>query len=164
MSKLHTCTYTYFSFTAGTFIPHTSSSLQTEDGACVHPIAPFAKYDVCTSALYLGGNWFRRTGKIVRSQRWERRRKRGRGYDRGRKRWRRRGRIENGNGNRGGNPRTNTKMGTAMGAGTEPREVVETRTVTEEGGGEMKKRKKPLRGCRRQARNGGNIGEKVKQV
>ena len=42
--------------------------------------------------------------------------------------------------------------------------VVEARTGTEEDGGEMKKRKKPLRGCRRQVRNGGNIGGKINQV
>ena len=68
----------------------------------------------------------------------------GRGYERGHKLGRRRGRIENENGNGGENPRTNTKMGMAIGAGTATREVVETRTGTEEGGGEMKNRKKLL--------------------
>ena len=46
-----------FCFTAGIFIPHASSSLQTEGGACEHPTAPFARPGVCTSASYRGGNW-----------------------------------------------------------------------------------------------------------
>ena len=62
---------------------------------------------------------------------------------------------------RGWKPKDEHKNGIAMGAGTETREVVETRTGTEEVGGEMKKRKKPLRGCRHQVGNGGNIGGKI---
>ena len=36
-----------FCFTAGTFIPHASPSLQTWGGACEHPTAPFARPGVC---------------------------------------------------------------------------------------------------------------------
>ena len=39
-------------FTAGTFIPHASQSLQTEDGTCEHPTVPFARSGVCTSASF----------------------------------------------------------------------------------------------------------------
>ena len=45
-----------FCFTAGTFIPHASPSLQTGGGACEHLTAPFARPGVCTSASYRGGN------------------------------------------------------------------------------------------------------------
>ena len=43
-----------FCFSAGTFIPHASPSLQTRDGACEHPTAPFARPGVCTSVSYQG--------------------------------------------------------------------------------------------------------------
>ena len=43
-----------FCFTAGTFIPHVSPSLQTGGGACEHPTAPFPRPGVCTSASYRG--------------------------------------------------------------------------------------------------------------
>ena len=36
------------------FIPHASSSLPTEDGACGHRTAPFARPGVCKRALYRG--------------------------------------------------------------------------------------------------------------
>ena len=45
-----------FCFTAGTFIPHASLSLQTGVGACEHPTAPFARPGVCTRASYRAGN------------------------------------------------------------------------------------------------------------
>ena len=54
MLKIHTCTYTHFRCTAGTFIRHTSSTLQTEDGACGHPEAPLARPGVCTPEMYRG--------------------------------------------------------------------------------------------------------------
>ena len=41
-----------FCFTAGTFIPHASPSLQTGGGACEHPKAPFSKPSVCARASY----------------------------------------------------------------------------------------------------------------
>ena len=43
-----------FCFTADTFIPHASPSLQTGGGTCEHPTAPFARPGVCTSASYRG--------------------------------------------------------------------------------------------------------------
>ena len=42
-------------FTAGTFIPHTSSSLKIESGACGHPKALFVRPGVCTTELLRGG-------------------------------------------------------------------------------------------------------------
>ena len=39
-----------FCFTASTFIPHASPSLQTEGGVCEHPTAPFARPGSCTHA------------------------------------------------------------------------------------------------------------------
>ena len=45
-----------FCFTASTFIPQTSPSLQTGGGVCEHPTAPFARPGVCTSASYWGVN------------------------------------------------------------------------------------------------------------
>ena len=69
-----------FCFTAGTFIPHASPSLQTEGGACEHPTSPFARPGVCTRASYRAGNQVRGTGRSER----------GRGRDRSRGRERRR--------------------------------------------------------------------------
>ena len=43
-----------FCFTAGTFIPHASPSLQTGGGACEHSTAPFARPGVCTRVSYRG--------------------------------------------------------------------------------------------------------------
>ena len=69
-----------FCFTAGTLIPHASSSLQTGGGACEHPTAPFARRGVATSASYRGGNRIRGAGRSERgrgrdwSRGWERRR------------------------------------------------------------------------------------------
>ena len=45
----------FLCFTADTFIPHASSSLQTGGGACEHPTASFARPPVCTCASYRGG-------------------------------------------------------------------------------------------------------------
>ena len=45
-----------FCFTAGTFIPHASPSLQTGGGACEHPAAPFVRHGVCTRVSYRVGN------------------------------------------------------------------------------------------------------------
>ena len=44
-----------FSFTAGTFDPHTSPSLHTGPGAYQYPTAPFARPSVCPRASYRGG-------------------------------------------------------------------------------------------------------------
>ena len=43
------------------FIPQASPSLQTGDGTCEYPTAPFARSGVCTSASYRGGNRVRGT-------------------------------------------------------------------------------------------------------
>ena len=67
-----------FCFTAGTFIPYVSPSLQTGGSTCEHPTAPFARSGVCTSAYYRGGNRVRGTGRSERG--------RGRDWDRGRER------------------------------------------------------------------------------
>ena len=50
-------------FTADTFIPHVSSTLQPKDGAWGHRTASFARPGVCTNVLYRGGNRFRETGR-----------------------------------------------------------------------------------------------------
>ena len=52
-----------FRFTADTFIPHASLSLQKGGGACEHPTVPFARPGVCTSASYRGGNRVQGTGR-----------------------------------------------------------------------------------------------------
>ena len=58
----------------------TRPSLQTGDGACEHPTAPFARPVVGTSASYRRGNRIRGAGRSVRgrgrdgSRGWERRR------------------------------------------------------------------------------------------
>ena len=55
-----------FCFTAGPFIPYASPSLQTGDGVCEHPTAPFLRPGVCTSVSYRGGNRARGTGRSER--------------------------------------------------------------------------------------------------
>ena len=55
-------------FTAGTFIAHASSPLQTGSGACRHPTAPFAGLGVFVHALYRGGNQVRRAGRSKRGR------------------------------------------------------------------------------------------------
>ena len=60
-----------FCFTAGTFIPHASPSLQVGGGACEHPTTPFARPGVCTSASYRGVNRVRGTGRSERSWGWD---------------------------------------------------------------------------------------------
>ena len=44
----------HFCATAGTFIPHASSSLQIAGGSSEYPTAPFARPGVCTHVSYRG--------------------------------------------------------------------------------------------------------------
>ena len=67
-----------FCFTAGTFIPHASPSLQTRGGTCEHPRPPFARSGVRPNASYRVSNRVRGTGRGERG--------RGRDWRRGRER------------------------------------------------------------------------------
>ena len=53
----------FFCFTAGPFVLYVSPSLQTEGGACEHPMARSARPGVCTRASYRRGNRVRGTGR-----------------------------------------------------------------------------------------------------
>ena len=52
----------------GTFIPHASSSMQTESSACGHPTDPFPRPGACTRASHLRGNRVRGTGRGERGR------------------------------------------------------------------------------------------------
>ena len=106
----------FFCFTAGTFLPHASPSLQTGGGTCDHPTAPFARPGVCTSASYRGGNRVQETGRS----------KQGRGRD-----WSRGGNGD-GNGDGGGNGDVNghgdgDRAGGGTGTGVEVNEGAQDR-------------------------------------
>ena len=70
--KWHVISGDSLCFTGSTFIPHASPSLQTEEGACEHPTAPFARPGVCTiSASYWEGNRVRGTGRSEWGRGWD---------------------------------------------------------------------------------------------
>ena len=52
-----------FCFTAGSFIPHASSSLHEGSGVCDHLAAPFVRLGVYTRALYRGANQVQGAGR-----------------------------------------------------------------------------------------------------
>ena len=88
-----------FCLTAGTYIPHATSPLQTGGGARRHPTARFTRPDACACTLNRGGKQVRGTGRSQRERGKERKPVRERcDWDR------------DGGGDGSGNKRTNTRQ------------------------------------------------------
>ena len=109
-----------FYFTAGTCIPHASSSLHTGGGACGHLTALFARTGLCACVLYQGGSQIQGAGRGERC--------RTRDQSQGRERRLERGRVGNGDVNGDGD-------GDGDGAGTRTGVEASERTQDRNGDG-----------------------------